>query len=48
MSRGEAIGTIGLYRREVKLFTDAQIALVQTFAEQAVIAIEKVRQFREL
>ena len=43
-----AIGTINLYRREVTPFTKEQIVLVETFAAQAVIAIENVRQFREL
>lgn len=44
----EAIGCITLFRREVKAFTDDEIALVETFAAQAVIAIENVNQFREL
>ncbi|HVO06684.1 MAG TPA: GAF domain-containing protein [Burkholderiaceae bacterium] len=42
-----AIGTIGLYRREPRAFSDDQVALVQTFADQAVIAIENVRLFNE-
>ena len=48
MSNGIGIGYIGLYRTEVLPFTDEQIALIKTFATQAVIAIENVRQFREL
>jgi len=44
----EAIGVIFLYRREVSLFTDDDIRLVETFAAHAAIAIENVRQFREL
>lgn len=48
MKDGVCLGNIALYRREVKPFTDDQIALIETFATQAVIAIENVRQFREV
>ena len=47
MREGVAIGTLSVRRAEVVPFTDAQMALLQTFANQAVIAIENVRLFNE-
>jgi two-component system, NtrC family, sensor kinase len=47
MREGIAIGAIGLRRTEAQPFTDRQVALLQTFADQAVIAIENVRLFSE-
>jgi len=47
MREDRAIGAIALWRMEARLFTDKQVALVKTFADQAAIAIENVRLFNE-
>jgi two-component system NtrC family sensor kinase len=46
--QGELIGLLAARRTEVRPFSPAQIKLLETFADQAVIAIENVRLFNEL
>jgi signal transduction histidine kinase/putative methionine-R-sulfoxide reductase with GAF domain len=48
MRGGVPIGTIHLRRTEAQLFTERQVALLQTFADQAVIAIENARLFEDV
>jgi signal transduction protein with GAF and PtsI domain len=44
----ELLGVILIYRHEVRAFTESQIALLETFADQAGIAIENARRFEEV
>jgi signal transduction histidine kinase len=48
LREGEAVGAILVARRETGRFSDVEVELLRTFADQAVIAVENVRLFKEL
>ena len=48
VENGISFGCISLIRKEVRSFSDYEVTLIESFAEQAVIAIENVRQFKEV
>lgn len=47
-ANGNPVGVIGIYRKEVRPFSDDELSLVEKFAAQAVIALENTQQFREV